>query len=238
MELVSRRQDVAFALAKFSISQRRACELLQIDRSSCRYQRRPERDPEIKQHVVEIATTHPRYGYRRVTAVLKRAGRHVNRKRVWRWRKELGVQVRRKARKRLQRTAPAAQTITAADQLWAMDFVSDAAANGQTLRALTVIDVHTRECLAIEVATSICSRRVARVFLRSSTSHGRKLLWQGGGALIAPISAFFQCRREGHTLPELDFVPRLRCPGCDQRSRVGPFPDLTRRDGVALQRAF
>ena len=166
MELVSRREDVAFAMAKFQIGQRKACELMQIDRSSCRYQPRRERELEVKQEAAEIAEAHPRFGYRRVTALLKRKGRRVNHKRVHRWTKELGLQVRRKLRKRFRREKPIESESRAPNQQWAMDFVSDAAANGQSLRVLTVVDVFTRECLAMEVATSISSRRVARVLER------------------------------------------------------------------------
>jgi hypothetical protein len=63
MELVSRREDVAFAMAKFDISQRRACELMQIDRASCRYESRQQREPEVKQQMAQIAEAHPRFGY-------------------------------------------------------------------------------------------------------------------------------------------------------------------------------
>jgi putative transposase len=168
MELVSRREDVAFATAKFDVSERRACELIGVDRSSRRYQARPERQPEVRTAVAEIAEAHPRYGYRRVTVLLRRAGHMVNHKRVQRLTREMGLQVRRWKRKRLKREAPV-QAVNGPDQEWAMDFVSDAAANGQTIRALTLVDVFTRECLAIEVATSISSRRVARVLERVIT---------------------------------------------------------------------
>ena len=162
---MSRREDVAFAMTKFELSERRACELIGVDRSSQRYRARPERQPEVGKAVAEIAESHPRYGYRRVTVLLRRAGHNVNHKRVHRLTREMGLQVRRCKRKRLKREAPL-PVANAPDQEWAMDFVSDAAANGQTIRALTLVDVFTRECLAIEVATSIGSRRVARVLER------------------------------------------------------------------------
>lgn len=152
-------------MAKFELSERRACELIGVDRSSQRYEPRAERQPQVRTAVAEIAEAHPRYGYRRVTALLGRAGHTVNHKRVHRLMREMGVQVQRVKRKRLKRDTPVA-VANGPDQEWAMDFVSDAAANGQTIRALTIVDVFTRECVAIEVATSICSRRVARVLER------------------------------------------------------------------------
>lgn len=163
---MSRREDVAFAMAKYSLSERKACELMQVNRSSCRYRKRPEKDAKLKQEAAEIAQAHPRFGYRRVTALLRRKGRQVNHKRVRRWTKQLGLQVRRRHRTHLARERPAQGAATRPNQQWAMDFVSDAAANGQALRVLTVVDVFTRECLAMEVATSISSRRVARVLDR------------------------------------------------------------------------
>jgi putative transposase len=163
---VSRREHVALAVEKFGMSERKACELMGIERSVCRYSQRPEREPEVREEVQRLAEAHPRYGYRRVTAMLNRAGHEVNHKRVWRLRAELGVCVRRRARRRLKREACTEDQASAVNQRWAMDFVSDSAANGQTLRALTLIDTYTRECLAIEVATSISSHRVARVLER------------------------------------------------------------------------
>lgn len=153
-------------MAKFELSERRACELLGMDRSSMRYAARPERQPEVRKALEDLAQAHPRYGYRRLTVLLKRSGHGVNHKRVQRWTAELNLKIRRCKRKRLQRHAPVEPMVTRPDQEWAMEFVSDAAANGQTLRALTLVDVYTRECLAIEVATSIGSRPVARVLER------------------------------------------------------------------------
>ena len=140
VELVSRREDVAFAMAKFPISQRKACELMQIERSSCRYEAKPERQPEVREEVNRMAEAHPRYGYRRVTAVLRREGRHVNHKRICRLRRQLGLLVRRTVRKPLKRQQPAPVSVTAANQQWAMDFVSmrrQTAKKSVCLRSLT-----------------------------------------------------------------------------------------------------
>jgi putative transposase len=150
-------------MAKFGISQRKACELMQIDRSSCRYRAKAEKDLEVKEELTRLAEKCPRFGYRRLTAQLRERGHEVNPKRVYRWTKELDLRVRRRHRKRLKRPVPDKPQIEQPNEQWAMDFVSDAAVNGQRLRLLTMVDVFTRECLAIEVATSIGSRRVARV---------------------------------------------------------------------------
>lgn len=163
---------MAFAVKKHEVSERRACELLGMDRSSCRYREKPEREPEVRQAVERLAQSRPRFGYRRLTVLLRKEGRTVNPKRVWRLCRELGVTVRRKRRKRLSRARPAAELLTALNQEWAMDFVSDATASGQVIRALTVEDAYSRECVEIEVGTSISSARVSRVLERAAAERG------------------------------------------------------------------
>jgi putative transposase len=87
----------------------------------------------------------------------------VNHKRVYRVYREAGLLVRRKARKRLVREGSVKPVLTAANQEWALDFVHDGMASGRAMRVLSVIDAHTRECLALEVDASFASRRVTRV---------------------------------------------------------------------------
>jgi len=82
VELVSCRAQVAFVKEEFAVSERRACGLMGMDRSSYRYRARPERDTALKEEVRELARKRPRFGYRRLTAVLRRQRRQVNHKRV------------------------------------------------------------------------------------------------------------------------------------------------------------
>jgi putative transposase len=88
---------------------------------------------------------------------LEAVGMHVNHKRVYR---EAGLLIRRRRRKRLQRAGFVRPAVTGVNQEWALDFVHDAAESGRKFRVLSVIDVYTRECLALEVDTSFASRRV------------------------------------------------------------------------------
>ena len=172
MELVSRRQDVAFAIAQWGLSERRACGLLGVERSSHRYQAAKQKDEAMKQELGKLAREHPRYGYRRLTVLLCRSGHVANHKRVWRLYRALELGVRRCRRRKLYRTAPQASLLTAANQEWAMDFVSDATASGQRLRVLTVVDSYTRECLEIQTGTSLGSARVTGVLARVAESRG------------------------------------------------------------------
>jgi putative transposase len=172
MGLVSQRQQVASLTAQFAVSERRACELLSMNRSSYRYRPRPSRDEELKHRLLDLARKRPRFGYRRLTALLHREGRRVNHKRVWRLCTELRLSVRWKKRKRLAQAAPPEARATAVNEEWGMDFVSDWAANGQRLRALTIVDVFSRFSPELEVGTSIGSRRVTRVMERAGAVHG------------------------------------------------------------------
>jgi putative transposase len=88
--------------------------------------------------------------------------KRLDNKRVWRVYRELGLSVKRTRRKRLQRMLRPRPVLTGANQEWAIDFASDVAASGQRLRIFSVIDSYTRECLALEVDTSMPSRRITR----------------------------------------------------------------------------
>lgn len=151
----------------------RACGLVGISRSLYRYRgRRPDSAP-LRARIEEIATAKRRYGYRRVYIRLRREGWEVNRKRVYRLYREAGLAVRRRKRKRIGvfERKPLPKPL-AANVSWSMDFVADGLIGGRRLRCLTVVDDCTRECLAIEVDTSIPGARVQAVLERLSDTRG------------------------------------------------------------------
>jgi putative transposase len=148
--------------AEYAFSQRRACRLVTVAVSSYRYQARGDDEP-LRSRLLELARAKPRYGYRRLHVLLRRAGEVVNHKRVHRVYREAGLMIRRKKRKHCRRAAVPLRVCTAPNQEWALDFVHDAVASGRTIRVLSVEDAYTRECLALEVDTSFASRRVTRV---------------------------------------------------------------------------
>jgi putative transposase len=162
MELVG-REDVVLAMGRFGLSQRRACELLEVNRASHRYQAGADGNVGLRQALTAVAGEHPRFGYRRVHAVLRGRGWAVNHKRVWRLYRQAGLSVRRRKRRHVARPGNAWAKAQAANEEWAMDFVHDALESGMKLRALNVVDVYTRENLAIEVDHSLASRDVTRV---------------------------------------------------------------------------
>ena len=164
---------MAFVSAEFRLSERTACKLLGVERSSYRYEPRPDRNAELREALVKLARQKPRYGYRRLHAVLSRRGHEVNVKRVYRLYVEERLMVRRKRRKRLVRDRAAEPRLTGANQEWAMDFIVDGLATGRMVRILSVVDVYTRECLALEADTSLGSGRVTRVLERLIGERGR-----------------------------------------------------------------
>jgi putative transposase len=135
---------------------------MMLEESSFRYVSR-RRDEGLRERLLQAAREKPRWGYRRLQIVLEQNGEQVNHKRVYRVYREAGLTIRRKARHRLRRAGSPRPALTAANQEWALDFVHDAAASGRKFRALSVVDPYTRECLALEVDSSMGSRRVTRV---------------------------------------------------------------------------
>lgn len=151
-----------------AVSERRACQLIGQPRASQRY--RPQEtdgDKALVRRMLEIVRQRPRFGYRRVTAVLRNEGLRVNRKRVYRlWRKE-GLKVARKQvkKRRLGSSENGCVRHRAEhkDHVWCYDFVKDQTVDGRPMKLLPVEDEFTRECLALEVARSITATDVVEV---------------------------------------------------------------------------
>jgi putative transposase len=158
------REAVKFVQAEFKLSQRHACELVGLHRSTCRLVSRRKPEEAVRERLRALAQERVRFGYRRLHALLAREGLVVNHKRTYRLYREEGLAIRRKKSKRLRseyRGNP--QPATRPNERWEMDFVEDALSNGRKLRALTMVDAFTRECPHIEVDTSLPSLRVIRV---------------------------------------------------------------------------
>lgn len=139
------------------MSQRRACQVIGQHRSTQR-RRLVARDDEVAltTAIVALASEYGRYGYRRITALLRAQGWDVNVKRVWRiWRREgLKVPMKQPKRGRLWLNDGSCIRLRPSwpNHVWAYDFVQDRTHDGRVIKMLTVIDEFTRECLAIDVA--------------------------------------------------------------------------------------
>jgi putative transposase len=170
----ARRAAVGRLRVRFGFSERRACRVVGLGRSTARYRGRPRADePRLRRRLRELAAERPRFGYRRLHALLGREGIVVNHKRVERLYREEGLAVRRRGRKRVARdgrgrAAPPGRP----NQQWGVDFVSDALAWGRRFRLFTVVDLFTREAPAIEADTSLPGERVVRVLARVAAERG------------------------------------------------------------------
>jgi putative transposase len=145
-----------------------------VGRSTLRYRSRARTDePSLRQRLRELAAERPRFGYRRLHVLLRREGVIVNHKRIERLYREEGLAVRRRTRKRVARNGRGRAAFPGRpNQQWGIDFVSDTLAWGRRIRLFTVVDVFTREVLAIEVDTSLPGGRVVRVLERLAVARG------------------------------------------------------------------
>lgn len=141
-------------------------------RSSQRYRSvRPPRG-ELRARLHTLALLKPRWGYRRLHWLLRREGWAVNRKCVQRVYREEGLSVKRRPRKRVSVPRVPHAVATRPNERWSMDFVRDALGDGRAFRALTIVDDCTRECVAIEIDTSLPGERVVRVLERLAGTRG------------------------------------------------------------------
>ncbi len=168
MSPARRRAAVAHVQRKLKVSERRACRAIGQYRSTQRYMsHKVQRNRPLAQRMVALSRENPRYGYRRVWALLRREGFEVNKKRVHRlWRKE-GLKVPDKQHKRRRLLGNAEngckrKRAEHRDHVWSYDFVIDRTEDGRRLKMMPIVDEYTRECLTIEVERSITAEDVVR----------------------------------------------------------------------------
>ena len=166
--------DVLREERRFGVT--RACGLIGISRSLYGYRSRRAVIAGLLERICELAGEKRRYGYRRIHVLLRREGWKVNRKRTYRLYREAGLAVRRRKRKRIglfeRKPLPKPGAV---NRSWSMDFVADGLIDGRKLRCLAIVDDYSRECLALEVDTSINGRRVAAVLDRLGDLRGLPL---------------------------------------------------------------
>lgn len=169
----ARRQLADWAQQAHGISQRRAARLMRLDRSTQRYRSRRDRQEALRARLRALAATHVRYGYRRLTVLLRREGWKVNAKRIYRLYTEEGLIVRTKQRKKMARRLRVASAVaTGPNQCWSMDFVSDRLGDGRAFRILTVVDQFTRECVCLQPERSMSGVKVAAALETARSERG------------------------------------------------------------------
>lgn len=161
-------------MQRFGCSQRNALRLVKMSASTYLYRPVKKDEAALKMRIKEITETRVHYGYRRVHVMLRREGHMDNVKRVYRLYREEGLSLRlkRPRRNKAAKLRQPKQLAHAINQIWSMDFVADALFDGRKLRMLTVVDLFTRECLAIDVGQSLKGEDVARVLTAITETRG------------------------------------------------------------------
>ena len=157
-----------------AISERRACELVGIYRSTLRYTRQQSTETStLRARIVELAQERRRFGYRRIYALLRREGQSVNHKRVYRLYSEANLAVkRRKRRKGIMMPREPLMLQTKRNEVWSMDFVMDALATGRRIKILTVVDDCTQEAIDLAVDFGISGHYVTRILDQAARFRG------------------------------------------------------------------
>jgi putative transposase len=164
---------VSYVEAEYEMSERHACRLMGLGRSTHRYRARRERDAALRMRLKELAARRMRFGYRRLTAMLLREGMPANHKRVYRLYREEGLAMRIRQRRRIRWSGAVVKPAASQpNERWSMDFVTDCVSSGKVIRMLTIVDDCTRECPVIEVDTSLGGLRVRRVLDRIASERG------------------------------------------------------------------
>ena len=157
-----------------TISERRACLLVGLSRTVLHYESKvqPEND-QLQARLVELAGERRRFGYRRLHALVRREGVQVNHKRIYRLYSDAGLSVRR--RKKRDGVAVERQALelpSSPNQVWSMDFVSDALANGRRIKVLTIVDDFSKEAIDLAVDFGISGHYVTRVLDQAARFRG------------------------------------------------------------------
>lgn len=157
----------------FAVSTRRACEVVQLNRSTQYYRSHAPDQTLLRRRLRNLAAARVRYGYRRLHVLLRREGWHINHKRVFRLYRLDGLNLRlKRTRKRVSQIRVVPPTATAPMECWSMDFMSDRLYDGRRFRILTLVDTVSRISPAIEVDRSLTGDRVVQVLERATVLYG------------------------------------------------------------------
>lgn len=149
-------------LVLFGLSERAACRLVGVERSTHRYKAVAPKDGELRLLIKELAGKYRRFGYRRLHVKVLKSGILANHKAVQRIYQEEGLQVRRRRRKKIAYTRQPMQEATKPNEVWSMDFIWDRTVKGQPLKFFVAMDDFTKELLVLEPALSMASGDVIR----------------------------------------------------------------------------
>ena len=169
----AKREAVDFLVKEEQLSNRKACTLVKLSRTTYQYKRNPKDDTEVQDALIKLTTKHANIGYWQCCYRLWNRGHKWNHKRIYHVYTEMELNIRRRSKRRLpQRVKQPLSVPTASNQVWSIDFMSDSLTDGRKFRLLNIIDDFNRESLAMEVDTSLPSFRVIRVLERLIAQRG------------------------------------------------------------------
>ncbi len=173
MKPVQKRAAAHYFRVGYQVSERRACRLVGVARSSYRYRSQAADQTALRLRLRDLAATRVRYGYRRLHILLRREGWRVNHKRIYRLYREEGLGIQVKRRKKLasvSRVLP--PPATRPHERWSLDFLSDSLVDGRRFRVLTIVDNVSRVSPAIAVGVSLTGERVVGLLERLQRTTG------------------------------------------------------------------
>jgi putative transposase len=171
---VKQQEVMRYLVGHYDVSQRRACHVMKATRSLVYYRSRKDPLTALRQRLREVAQTRVRFGYRRLLVLLRREGWDVGKERFYRVYTEEGLALRRKRPWRHATAVHREQRRPAAmrNDIWSMDFVADEFTDGRRFRTLTLLDLFTRECLAIAVGRGLTGHDVVATLERLRFDRG------------------------------------------------------------------
>ena len=181
------------------VSQRRACSVLNIDRSTVRYTSVRPDNAHLREAMKAVASERRRFGYRRIHVMLERQGICMNQKKLRRLYREEKLQVRKRGgRKRALGTRRPMVVPSRANERWSLDFVSDAFTDGRRFRVLAVVDDFSRECLALVADTSLSGLRMTRELDAIIAQRGRpRTIVSDNGTEMTSMAVLKWCQETG-----------------------------------------
>src|SRR6266851_7609873 len=177
-------------MERHGLSQRHACELVGLDRSTLRYRCRRPDDSALRQRLRELAAERRRFGYRRLGWMLAREGHALNHKKLYRLYREERLMVRRRrGRKRALSTRAPMTLPIRINQRWSLDFVSDTLGDDRRFRILCIVDDFSRECLATVLDASLSGVRVVRELEQLTRERGKpKITVSDNGSELTSVA--------------------------------------------------
>ena len=169
------RDHAEYLQVAYGSSERRACQVLTLGRSTCRYESVAAEQAALRMRIRDLAASRMSYGYRRIHVLLRREGWKVNHKKVYRLYRMEGLRIRpERPRRHVSGQRRESRVVASrSDERWAMDFMTDELFDGRRIRILTIVDHFSRESLAIVVDGSLGGRRVVET-LALLALEGRK----------------------------------------------------------------